>query len=78
MFLKYGRDDETQSDQLGFRYALARGYDTREMISVFQMLQRAERLGGGGRLPEWLVSRSGESDRGRASARRRDVTGLSL
>ena len=53
MFLKYGRDDETQSDQLGFRYALAGGYDTREMISVFQMLQRAEALSGGGRLPEW-------------------------
>jgi predicted Zn-dependent protease len=53
MFLKYGRDDETQSDQLGFRYALAGGYDTREMISVFEMLQRAEQLGGGGRLPEW-------------------------
>ena len=53
LFLKYGRDDETQSDQLGFRYALAGGYDTREMISVFQMLQRAEALGGGGRLPEW-------------------------
>ena len=53
MFLKYGRDDETQSDQLGFRYALAGGYDTREMVSVFQMLQRAEALSGGGRLPEW-------------------------
>ena len=53
MFLKYGRDDETQSDQLGFRYAVAGGYDTREMISVFQMLQRAEQLAGGGRLPEW-------------------------
>jgi predicted Zn-dependent protease len=53
MFLKYGRDDETQSDKLGFRYALAGGYDTREMISVFQMLQRAQQLGGGGRLPEW-------------------------
>jgi len=53
MFLKYGRDDETQSDQLGFRYALAAGYDTRQMISVFQMLQRAEQLSGGGRLPEW-------------------------
>ena len=53
MFLKYGRDDETQSDQLGFRYALAGGYDTREMIKVFEMLQRAEQLAGGGRLPEW-------------------------
>jgi predicted Zn-dependent protease len=53
MFLKYGREDETQSDQLGFRYALAGGYDTREMISVFLMLQRVEQLGSGGRLPEW-------------------------
>ena len=53
LFLKYSRGDETQSDQLGFRYALADGYDTREMISVFEMLQRAEQLGGGGKLPEW-------------------------
>jgi len=53
MFLKYGRDDETQSDKLGFRYALTSGYDTREMIRVFEMLQRDEQLAGGGRLPEW-------------------------
>jgi predicted Zn-dependent protease len=53
MFLKYGRDDETQSDKLGFRYALAAGYDTRQMINVFQMLQRTGQLGGVGRLPEW-------------------------
>lgn len=53
LFLKYGREDETQSDQLGFRYALAGGYDTREMISVFQMLQGAAQQSGGGRLPEW-------------------------
>lgn len=53
LFLKYGRDDETQSDQLGFRYALAEGYDTREMINVFQMLQRAEQLSGVGKLPAW-------------------------
>lgn len=53
LFLKYGRDDETQADHLGFRYALAGGYDTREMISVFQMLQRDAQLGGAGRLPEW-------------------------
>lgn len=53
MFLKYGRGDETQADELGFRYALADGFDTREMVSVFQMLQRAEQLGGGGKLPEW-------------------------
>ena len=56
LFLKYSRDDETQADQLGFRYALADGYDTREMISVFEMLQRDEQLGGGGRLPEWQAT----------------------
>jgi len=56
LFLKYSRDDETQADQLGFRYALADGYDTREMISVFQMLQREEQLSGGGRLPEWQAT----------------------
>ncbi|MEP7346553.1 MAG: M48 family metalloprotease [Gemmatimonadaceae bacterium] len=56
LFLKYSRDDETQADQLGFRYALADGYDTREMISVFEMLQRDEQLSGGGRLPEWQAT----------------------
>ena len=53
VFLKYGRDDETQSDKIGFGYALAAGYDTREMISVFQMLKLSAAQGGGGRLPEW-------------------------
>jgi predicted Zn-dependent protease len=53
LFLKYSRDDETQADQLGFRYALADGYDARQMIAVFQMLQDDAQLSGGGRLPEW-------------------------
>jgi predicted Zn-dependent protease len=53
LFLKYSRDDETQADQLGFRYGLADGYDTRQMIGVFEMLQRDAELSGVGRLPEW-------------------------
>jgi predicted Zn-dependent protease len=56
LFMKYGRDDETQSDRLGFRYALTNGYDTREMANVFRMFQQQEALGGGGRLPEWQSS----------------------
>jgi len=40
LFLKFSRDDETQADQLGFRYALADGYDVRQMVSVFQMLDQ--------------------------------------
>jgi predicted Zn-dependent protease len=44
MFLKFSRDDETQADQLGFRYALADGYDVREMVSVFRMLDQQSRF----------------------------------
>jgi predicted Zn-dependent protease len=50
LFLKYSRDDETQADQLGFRYALADGRDARQMINLFTMLQRDEQLSGAGRL----------------------------
>jgi predicted Zn-dependent protease len=53
MFLKFSRDDETQADQLGFRYALADGYDVRQMVRVFQMLDQQQKLSGGSRLPEW-------------------------
>jgi predicted Zn-dependent protease len=53
LFLKYGRDDEIQADELGFRYSLADGYDAREMARVFEMLQRDAAMGGAGRLPEW-------------------------
>jgi len=56
LFLRYGRDHEIQADQLGFRYALAEGYDTREMASVFEMLRRDAQLSGVGRLPEWQSS----------------------
>lgn len=52
LFLKYGRDDETQADALGFRYAYNGGWDVREMKQMFHTL---ERVSGGpaGRIPEW-------------------------
>ena len=53
LFLKYSRDDESQADRLGFRYATADGFDAREMISVFRVLEGEAALSGGGRLPEW-------------------------
>lgn len=56
LFLKYSRDNETQADKLGFRYALDDGYDTREMGGVFETLQRGQQLSGGGRLPEWQAT----------------------
>ena len=56
LFLKFSRDDETQADQLGFRYALADGYDVRQMVNVFQMLDQQQQMSGGGRLPEWQAT----------------------
>jgi predicted Zn-dependent protease len=35
LFLKYSRDAERQADDLGYRYALAQGYDVRQMPHVF-------------------------------------------
>jgi predicted Zn-dependent protease len=53
LFMKFGRDDETQSDDLGFRYMTNAGYSPTEMAEMFRTLQR---LGGGseGRVPEWM------------------------
>jgi predicted Zn-dependent protease len=52
LFLKYGRDDESQADGLGFRYALNQGYDVRRMVDLFATLERVS-ASAGQRLPEW-------------------------
>lgn len=54
LFLKYGRDAETQADDLGFKYSLADNYDVRAMRSMFEMLGRVSSAGGSGKLPQWL------------------------
>jgi predicted Zn-dependent protease len=52
MFLKFSRDDETQADELGFKYMVKAGYDPHEMAKMFQTLQRLSGEGEG-RIPEW-------------------------
>jgi len=54
LFLKYGRDDERQADDLGLRYMVQNGYDPRAMPEVFDVLGRVSQ--GQGRLPNWLSS----------------------
>lgn len=54
LFLKFGRDDERQADDLGYRYMTRLGYDPGEMVDVFRMLGRASSDGGGERVPTWL------------------------
>lgn len=53
LFLKYGRDAESQSDELGFKYMMKQGYDPNEMDDLFVTLERSSALAGAGRVPEW-------------------------
>lgn len=52
-FLKFSRDDESQSDDLGLRYMTRAGYHPDEMAKVFHTLGRVSALAGSGRVPEW-------------------------
>jgi predicted Zn-dependent protease len=49
--MKYGREDELESDRLGVRLMAEAGYDPRALIGVMEILKRA---GGGGRTPEFF------------------------
>ena len=48
--MKYGRDDELQSDDLGVKMMIDAGYDPYEMIGVMEILAAA---GGPNRVPEF-------------------------
>lgn len=56
MFLKFSRDNETESDELGLRYMVRANYDPRQMPGVFEMLSRVGNASGGGRAPEWFAT----------------------
>lgn len=63
LFLKFGRDDERQSDALGFRYMTNLGYDPREMASMFRTLERQAKKQGGGGIPEWASTHPAPENR---------------
>ena len=54
LFLKFGRDDENQSDALGLRYMTRAGYDPYEMPKVFATLDRVSDSQGLRGTPQWL------------------------
>ena len=54
VFLKFGRDQESQSDQLGLRYIVRQDYSPAGMLDVFRMLDGVTASAGGDRLPNWL------------------------
>jgi predicted Zn-dependent protease len=63
LFLKFGRDDENQADELGLRYMTRVDYDPREMLEVFAVLDGVTRAEGGGRMPDWLSTHPSPGNR---------------
>jgi predicted Zn-dependent protease len=51
--LRYGRNDESQSDKTGLTYMADAGYDPRAMLEVMKVLEKAS---AGGRTPDWMQS----------------------
>lgn len=62
LFLKFSRDDERQSDELGLRYALANGYPPPAVAEVFATLDRVGEASGQ-RLPGWLSTHPAPANR---------------
>lgn len=62
LFLKFGRDAESQSDQLGVEYSTKIGYDAKEMAGFFGTL---DRLSGGAenRVPTFLSTHPDPANR---------------
>jgi predicted Zn-dependent protease len=63
LFLKYGRDDENQADQIGVDYSAKSGYDPRTIPDTYAMLARVSEGSGGERLPSYLSSHPDPGDR---------------
>jgi predicted Zn-dependent protease len=83
LFLKFSRSDESQADQLGFKYMLAGGYDPRKMQSVFRMLEGVTQQEQAGRLPQWMSSHPNPENREAWAAKsvaglNRDLSGLAV
>ena len=70
LFLKYSRDDETQADELGFRFMTKAGYDPNQMLPLFTMLEGVTRQAGGGKTPEWLETHPDPGNRLTATQQR--------
>ena len=62
LFLKFGRDDESQSDELGVDYSTQIGYDAHEMANFFSVLNRMQEQSGQS-IPTFLSTHPHPADR---------------
>src|SRR5215467_13848904 len=60
--LRYSREDELEADKLGVEYATAAGYDSREVIGLFQTLDRMQEKEGQA-MPSFLATHPNPGDR---------------
>jgi predicted Zn-dependent protease len=63
LFLKFGRDAESQSDKLGVEYSTKIGYDAAEMADFFSTLGRLSTRAGGEEVPTFLSTHPDPADR---------------
>ncbi len=63
LFLKFGRDDEHQADELGVRYMSRLGYDPARLSGVMSMLGKVTSAEGGERVPEWMSTHPNPENR---------------
>jgi predicted Zn-dependent protease len=70
LFLKYGRDDERQADELGFKYALNTGYDMREFPDIFESLQRIGEASKQSPVPAWMSTHPDPGERVQTAEKR--------
>lgn len=63
LFLKFGRDAETQSDKLGAEYSTKINYDAEEMAHFFNTLQRLQKQSGADEIPDFLSTHPNPIDR---------------
>lgn len=54
LFLKFSRDNETESDHLGVDYSTQVGYDAHNMANFFKTLDRLGSQSGGNQVPDFL------------------------
>jgi len=63
LFLKFGRDAETQSDKLGVEYSTKINYDADEMAHFFETLERLQKQSGAAEVPDFLSTHPNPGDR---------------